>query len=432
MKKLLVKVIPILILLITVSSVNAWTNLPIGNATMWAIVYALMLIIFVKSRIYFFNKENKPYTYIVFIFLAWNIICIIRGMLVAENYWEWKNLMTTSMFLLLPLSIYVTTNKLIVQRILTIWLKYALPAFFIFLIFIHGDAIGQYLVPVSFLFLFFPVLKIKWKLVLIFFTLVVIVSDLGARSNVIKFTIPIFFASIYYFRLLIGKKLLETVRLVIFAVPLVLFGLGVTGVFNVFKMDEYIEGDYTSTSEVNGEENEQELLGDTRTFIYVEVLESAIKNNYIFLGRTPARGNDSKSFGSYLAYELKTGKMERFANEVSILNVFTWTGIIGVILHFLLFFKATYLAINKSNNIFIKIIGLYLAFRWAYGWVEDFSTLNLNTFFLWVSLGICFSKSFRAMSNKEFTLWVRGIFDKRYRKLEYFINQRKIEWLLKK
>jgi hypothetical protein len=38
---------------------------------------------------------------------------------------------------------------------------------------------------------------------------------------------------------------------------------------------------------------------------------------------------------------------------------------------------------------------------------------NLATFFL-DDDGLCYSKSFRAMSNREVKILVRGIFDKRY------------------
>ena len=82
---------------------------------------------------------------------------------------------------------------------------------------------------------------------------------------------------------------------------------------------------------------------------------------------------------------------------------------------FFVFYKATYLAVNKSNNIFIKIVGLYVAFRWMFAWVEDFSFFNLANLYLWISIGMCFSYSFRTMSNKELVYWLWGILDKRYR-----------------
>ena len=37
-----------------------------------------------------------------------------------------------------------------------------------------------------------------------------------------------------------------------------------------------------------------------------------------------------------------------------------------------IFWRASYLAITKSKNIFIPIIGIYIAFRWMFAWIEDF------------------------------------------------------------
>ena len=106
---------------------------------------------------------------------------------------------------------------------------------------------------------------------------------------------------------------------------------------------------------------------------------------------------------------------ERNANEVSILNYFTWLGTVGVLLIFILFYQASYLAVNQSNNIFSKIIGLFIAFRWSYGWVEDINNFYIQYLFLWLFIGFCYSESFRQMTNSEMKHWVRGIFEKQRR-----------------
>jgi hypothetical protein len=133
----------------------------------------------------------------------------------------------------------------------------------------------------------------------------------------------------------------------------------------------------------------------------------------VLFGRTPARGNDSNLFGLHQLRELKTGKKERYANEVSILNIFTWTGLIGVILYFFVFLKASYLAVVKSNSFFMKLLGLFVAFRWVYAFIEDFSNFNLYYIFLWIMIGMCFSKEFREMNDEEIKYWVEGLFKKK-------------------
>jgi hypothetical protein len=153
--------------------------------------------------------------------------------------------------------------------------------------------------------------------------------------------------------------------------------------------------------------------------MYEEVLRSAKNYNYWVIGRSPARGNETFAFASLL--EEITGRNERYRNEANITNVFTWMGIIGVILYFLVFYKATYLAINKSNNIFSKLIGLFVAFRWMYAWVEDYYAFDMNNFVIWIMIGTCFSYSFRKMNNAEVIIWARGIFEPKYiRYMNYF------------
>lgn len=419
-KKQLIKLLlPVTILLVAVYSVLSFPNekLPLltylKSTTFWWVISVAVLVVLLMSNFYFFDRKNASHLRIVEIYLLWNIICIVRGMFVADGYWEWKGLIGNAFALLLPVVAYSATNKVMVQYVLSFYVKIGLPFFLIFALLIRTDAYGFYLIPVSFLLLFLPAFSLRQKIILIFFTAVVLTADLGARSTIIKFAIPLIFLLVYYFRNTLSVKTMEIIRLALLILPIFFFVLGVTGIFNVFKMDEYIKTSYEGTGvDEEGNRVKIDLKTDTRTFIYVEVLQSAKKNNYWLFGRTPARGNESEAFGDIL-FEL-TGKYERLENEVAITNVFTWTGIIGVILYFWIFFSASFLAVNRSENIYAKIIGLYVAFRWLYAWVEDVNNFSLNYLMLWIMLGLCFSFTFRGMTDREVTIWVRGIFDKRY------------------
>lgn len=428
MQQILKKLIPIFILLVAISSANAWSKFPIGNTFFWWIINVLILFFFITTKKYFFNQQDYSIILILKLYLFWNIICIARGVFIAENYWEWKNLVDTAMVLLLPISINVSMNKEFIMYVFRSYLKYSIPVFFILIIFFYEDAFGQFLAPISILLLLFPIIPIRWKLGLILLYFIVVISDIEARSNIIKFTIPLCLSCIYFIPTSFVKvgKIFEVARMMLLILPILFFILGVSGQFNVFKIDKYIKGNYETIKVQNGEMVAGNLTADTRTFLYAEVLQSAFKHNYVLFGRSPARGNDSQSFGAHLADELKTGKMERFSNEVSILNLFTWTGLTGVILYFIIFYKATYLAINKSNNIFMKIIGLYVAFRWLYAWVEDFSRVDMYYCFLWFLIGMCYSTKFRQMSNQEMKVWILCIFDKKYR-IAYSRLLRKME-----
>ncbi len=399
--------------MISFKSSNQWSTLPIGNEIFWWVVQFIFICILVKIRSLFSDSLIEINLFYVRFYLVWIIICIIRGAIIAENYWEWKSLISHGFLLFLPLIVYVTNSLNSVSIIIKIWFQYGLILFIFFIPFLYADAVGQFLVPVSFLVLFFPLLSKKWKIIVTVFLVYATTFDITARSNVIKFLVPFLIGGLYYFKYFLSNKILNTSRLIFLFMPFVLLLFGFFGDFNVFKLDEYL-GEYKAeTITITGEKVEENLTLDTRTFLYVEVIESALKNNYVLFGRTPARGNDSSHFGDYSKETLKTGKQERSANEVSILNIFTWLGFVGVILYFLIFIKSSYLAINESNNIFIKLIGLNVSFRWTYGFVEDFSNFDLTNIFLWLMIGMCYSKTFRQMSNNQMKNWVLSIFDTR-------------------
>ena len=415
-KQLTLKTIPYTLLAITVFSILPYPSLTndlittINITAAWWAILTIIIFLFWSSAKVLSDKTDRVLLLTVQYYLLWNIFSITRGAFIAENYWDWKGLITNTMALLLPIVAYIACNATMIQAMFRFYIKYMLPLFIIFAFLIAKDAYGFYLAPISFLLLFLPALTLRWKLIILAIALLVIFADLGARSNVIKFGVPIILIFMYYLRNLLSTSLLEWVRKILFLTPILLFCLAVTDTFNIYKMDDYIQKEAIEYKQNEfGETIEDNLKADTRSFLYIEVLETAQKYNTWWIGRSPARGNESFSFGS----GDETGRGERLGNEVAILNIFTWTGIVGVLLYFMVFYRATYLAINRSNNIFIKTLGLFIAFRWIYAWVEDINNFSLSYTFLWLMIGMCFSRSFRAMSNKEFENWVRGIFVKR-------------------
>lgn len=405
------KIFSFLFLFTTIESIIVFTKIPNLPTLVWWIfnsIFILFALILIKKN----YKQYEDDTSLLFVnlFLICNIISICRGFFIAENYWEWKNLLNTLFVFLIPIFIYLFRNKDIFQNVLSFWLKYMIYVFLIFIPFIViSDFTGKYFSPILLLLLVFPLLSFKWKIITLIITFGAIFTALDARSSVIKFTVAFILGNLYYFRAFFIDKFFKALHMALILLPLILFILGVSGVFNIFKMNDYIKGDYKIMSNDTGKTKESSLTGDTRTFIYVETITSAIKNNYVLQGRTPANGYDSKWFGDELKWELGTGKQQRFASEVSILNVFTWNGLIGVVLYFLIFLKSSYLAVYKSNNYFIKVIGLFVAFRWAYAFVEDFTNFDIQYILLWAFIAVCYSSSFRNMTDNEFKNWIKEL-----------------------
>ena len=399
------------ILLITFMSVSQWSIIPIGNTVIyWIFCFLTIFLLFHIKKKNFHPSNHKDYL-IIFIYLIWMTIGCIRGILIADGYWEWKQLITGALALSLPVFAYVFSIPKISHDVLHVWIKYAIPLFFLLFIWIIGTASYQfYLSPIFLIACFLPIIPKKWRYMFILLLLLMLFANLGARSQVLKSFFTLCMSACILFHKFFANKILKLLHWTFYILPIILLFLGISGQFNIFEDLSKNEGKIVERKMVNGQWVEEDLSADTRTFIYEEVISSAIRHNYIWFGRTPARGNDSMSFGSYSAENLKTGKYERHSNEVCHPNIFTWLGLVGVILYSLIYLKSSYLAVYKSNNIYIKILGVFIAFRWAYGWVEDFNRFDIMNISLWMMIAMGFSEQFRDMTDRDFKIWIRSIF----------------------
>ncbi|WP_397445424.1 hypothetical protein [Polaribacter sp. R77954] len=408
---LLFKYLPYSILLIAILTIQPYTTLPLIGSTFvsWFLQFILLYSFYAVIPHLKTHKKPSFAEYAVVFYILYNIISFIRGLFVAETYWDYKALFANGLALLLPVVAFAGMNMAFVVVLLKYYLKYTLPLFIFFFPFISSGAVGFYLVPISFFAIFLPIIRRPWNFIVLTISLFVVFFAFGARSNVIKFFIPVLFSMFYYFRYFIGNKVLRIIRNVLFILPFVLFLLAISGSFNIFKINEYIRTDAKteSTNVFTGEKSTEDLTTDTRTDIYIEVLKTAKKYNTWVFGRSPARGNETELFSDLADI---TGRQERSSNEVAILNVFMWTGLIGVFFYFIIFYFASYLALNRSNNYFSKLLGIYLAFRWCYAWVEDINFFTLTTFMLWITIGVCMSSQIRKMNNQEIILWINAIF----------------------
>lgn len=375
----------------------------------WAIQFCYLAVAFTS---YDANSlEIKDRRLLNFYFL-WVFLSIIRGALyyTLGNYWIWKNWFQGSFVVLLPVLIYIYSQPEFLSQILRTWLKYALLLFLCLLPFINNEAYSFYWGPIYLLMLFWPIFPGRWKVVLLLLLLLMLTANFSARSQVIRGAIVLLLSLGCIFRHLVSNFMLKLFHWFCYLVPLSLLILGLTGIFNVFEGLATNEGKYTEKRiDRHGQVVDEDLSADTRTFIFVEVLSSAIKHDYVLWGRTPARGNDSAVFGQYSAEELKTGLYERHANETGLPTVFTWIGLIGLVLISLIYLRSSWLAVYDSNNRYVKIVGCFVAFRWGYGWIEDTYLFNPLMIGLFMCMGLCMSRYFRKMSDAEMKTWLLGL-----------------------
>lgn len=387
----------LLIFIITIQS----SALPIGyNNYIWWFIDFLTIYTLLQ-----FRNKSKKYP-VIETFLLWTLISIIRGAFIAENYWEWKQFINGIISLSIPLFIYALDKPSLTGYILKFWFKYAIILFAISVFFLPTGAYHFLLGPVFVIGCFIPIIPRKWKICLIIILFTMILINFSARSQVIKSAMVLLIALLLYLRKYTSIISLKIFHWSCYIIPIILLILGISGKFNIFEDLSSHKGKYIEKKIINGQVIEDDLSADTRTFIYKEVIESAINHNYLIYGRTPARGNDSAIFGAYNAEELKTGKYERHKNELCHTNIFTWLGLIGVILYSLIYLKSSYLSLYKSNNIYIKYLSCFIAFRWAYGWIEDMNNFNIMNIALWMMIAMGISAKFRAMNNYEFKQWL--------------------------
>ena len=273
----------------------------------------------------------------------------------------------------------------------------------------YTDGFARYLSPLYVIIIFFPLLTRKLRIYIGILVFLSFISDFGSRSNMIRIVVSACLMLIYYFQVPFQKRFIQIIHVSLFVVPILLFVLATTDVFNIFRIGEDYGDEYVVKTKLeNGQFEEDDMSADTRTFLYKEVIESAQTRHSLIFGESANSGYISEWFK-----DASLGTKGRVRSEVAILNVFNVFGIVGVVVFSLIFYFASYLCVNFSNNNICKIIGLFIAFRWTYSWIEEFFDLSMNFFFLWLIIGLCFSKAFRDMDEKSLKEWVLGIFNKK-------------------
>lgn len=402
--------------LIALTSINLFCLLPVSNTLIYYIsTYSTIAI----SCYYLFkNKYYLRSEYIgVCLYLLWTVVCIFRGVMEVESYWVFNQLIRGTMAILVPIVIFFFANPVRCirsMRILNIFiasvglflLGWALPirayAFF---------ACPFFLMYICFL----CEMDVKWRYITLISVALVFVA-IDNRSGILK----VAFSLMVFMTVFLPKSLrgfvLKTMHWACYMVALVLLLLGLTGQYNFFSP---VTNDATFTSTViyhgENEENIANYSVDTRTFLYVEAIESAFTHDHLWSGATPAHGYSSPYFADVLnASEDRQGTFEneRFMSEVGNLNIFTWEGIIGCILVLIMYLCGATLALYRSNNRYVKMLACIVSFQWTVGWIENPYQFHLLDVTVFMIMGICYSSEFRRMSDAMFRLFISDLFAK--------------------
>lgn len=406
MRNITINKLSFLVVLLTIQGVQQWCRISLGSTAIWWIIDILLLLVL-------FSLKPKKYNIgIISLYFVMLVASSVYGAAFqVENYWDWKQLINNMLVFSIPLAAYSFARPRVLSYTLKAFIIVS-PILVIFLcVFCGCDAYGRLLVPYSFIILFLRYLDKETAILSLAAFSIVFVLGFNSRSDLLK----------YFFALCLGlgmvfpmtKKFLSLIvrplQLILFVLPLILLLFAALGTFNIFTLGEknglnekYMINDSQYAS------GESSMFSDTRTFIYEEEIISSINNKYYIWGRSIARGYDSDFFGYQSDMDLNLNRGERGGSEVGIMNVYNYFGLIGVIILALIYFIASYMALYKSQNTFVPIVGIFLSFRWVLLWIEDDQRFDMNNLFIWIIIGFCFSPWFRRMSDDMIASWVRS------------------------
>lgn len=336
--------------------------------------------------------------YLLWALIAWNVVTIARGGIDAKNYWDWKFLLFSNLpALLVPLSALLGNNIQSIARLFHFIFPLYFVITFLTLLPIGAHQIVYLWTPLYFMILCLPYMTRRQKYIVVVLIVIVFVVYFAARSNTIRIVMALVIA--FSYKLVINHtRLFATLHRVLFIIPIIFLFLGVSGEFNIFDMQSYINHKVV----VHGAAGESDnMLADTRTLLYRENLTSMDKHNSFLFGEGGCGKYESLIFKNNVigAY--------RYASEVGFLNTLLYSGVIGVLLYGLIFYKASRLAICYSNNVLVKLMGIFIIFRWDYFFVEEFTKFNTNFFWLWLMIGMCLSPAFRALSDEDLVFLIQ-------------------------
>ncbi|MCD8235997.1 MAG: hypothetical protein LUD00_04940 [Prevotellaceae bacterium] len=268
-----------------------------------------------------------------------------------------------------------------------------------------GDMVGFLLMPIILPLLFWKELSKKKKILYGTLAVYVIITSFwsDARSHILKYGIALFLGVLFIRYEYFFKTFRNLVWLVLF-IPFILIWLGVSGKLNIFESTEVLKS-----------ENLQEgTLADTRTLVYTEALTSAVDNDYIWFGRGIGRGYESyfQIRRDEISDNIVTA--ERFYgernSEVSIVNSFTWGGIVYVLIFYIMMCSVIYYGLYRSSNRYVRAVALYFTFYSVYCWVENNQEFHISYLCSWFFIAICLSRHFRDLNDTNFKNFIINTF----------------------
>jgi len=354
----------------------------------FAIGSALIMIFIYFGTYWRTELKGNEIRWFFDLLVAWIFICFFRSLIEMRTSSEIKdflfsNYMGLSLFPVLFFIAGLNFNYFFqVNRVLSI---YFFSVASISLFYINYPELQHFLLLLIFyMILTFPLRSLWGKLGILLVSISVVVFSLTNRAEIIRISISYLIVMAYYLILykVTNKKVFYLIVFVILLIPAISIYLGLQGqsVFQIMTRDKGL-----------AEYSQLDPYADTRTFLYYEVFQDLKINRAFVFGKGLNGGYYSESFQTF----------SRSNVEVGFLQILLKTGIFGFLLYLTVIVLSIKKALTKSNNVFIKCLGLLLATYVLLLFIENIIAYNLLNVVVWIIVGMCNSEALRLMSNEE-------------------------------
>lgn len=362
------------------------------------IIY-LIFIWYFRSRI---STRGFDCKYIILFYFAYTIFEYIRGFFNIDGWRDYVYLYN-GLFHLIIFPFWILLAR--PQYIMVLWKSFMTIGIIMSIILAlfpptHGmHTMAHNMLWLNVFIFMYPYIKRKYYILILVAALFIITFDLNRRSIMLGYLIPTMILLGYLFlQKYIFQKIFYYLGVLL---PLICLLLFYTKTFNIFQ---YLEE--SNKEVVLQKDGGRPVFTDSRTGIYEDVTRDVLKAKewwkpYIGLGgngKTKVEANGASSFGFE---ELRS------TQESGMLNFIQHGGLLGLIAYGLLITVSAYLSMFKSRNDFMRMLGLFLVFKFAYSFIEDELDFSGHVIaqFLWIGMG--YNKSFRNMTDNKMKLYIR-------------------------
>lgn len=240
---------------------------------------------------------------------------------------------------------------------------------------------------------FFPFYKKKFRVLFILMYLIVfyeaVLAEETSRTYIVTLGICSVALTCYYFN--VSKKIIYFLCYGMIIIPIAYFII--TLIDPTFSIIELIMESVSN--------NVDEIMDttDTRTFLFVEMIDDLTKNNAWLWGKGARSG-----YFSFYFYRSTSGLGDhwyRITSEVSALHYLLKGGIVFLVFHYGLIMYAVHKALMYGRNKFVQTIAI-LASGWifisCFSFLHGFSIVIVGFYIL---LGCCLSKKWLNKTDKE-------------------------------